>query len=556
MFAVNYKKGEREKQNVERSLKTIIESFLPFILSTFYSLLPPMLKKILIGSLVIAAGISPILPRVFADNASWKPLLADRVWDESTYRVDRLTFNSAVSDPMKRNGIAFVSNPSAQCTDLGTCDKIDVSILKEGKTQILNAVDQQFLNPSFAMAQKGKFLFFTKSANKNYWVDVWFVDPNTGEVHPFTSLTRKPNELSFVSFSTSGDRMYSSLLQSNTESKKVQSSIVAKSKDGTYEERNIAFMLNAPWQQVMDAYNDKLLVKFQFSGGNKQLWLINPASQVMSAIPNTWTDPHADILFPHFLSNGTVVFFQNYRLYTYNPANDAEPQTSEGALLSWDRDVNQNVQIVGDRMVWTDVNHVLHAVGLEGAIAGLPAVKDDSVHLEKDAVYFANAKGSWKYDFVSDALTQTPFLVADVQNDVRVGTDAQGNIWYENTANQKQVKLGYGTRPVLTDDSHVIWKGKDGAIYQATLSVLLSFRSTDKVFEGGLIPGQRVKAVGDPRVYMVGNDGALHWIVSETVANTIYGSKWNKGITEVSPTFLWRYSNGTNIESNQSLKTL
>jgi hypothetical protein len=515
-----------------------------------------MLKKILIASLVIAAGISPILPRVFADTASWKPLLADRAWDESTHRVERLAFNATVSDPMKRHGMAFVSSPSIQCSNLGLCDKIDLSILKDGKTRILQGIDQQFLNPSFAMAQKGKFVFFTKSTNKNNWIDVWFVDPNTGETHPYTSLARKPDELSFVSFSTSGDRLYTSLLQSNNETKKVQGSIVAKSKDGSYEERNIASVLKAPWQQVMDAYNDQLLVKLQFSGGNKQLWLIDSASQGMFAIPNTWTDPQADILFPHFLSNGTVVFFQNYRLYTYTPKSNTEPQSAGDALLSWNKDVNQNVQIAGDRMVWTDVNHTLHAVGLEGIVGGLPVVKDGSVHLEKDAVYFATTKGSWKYDFASDTLTQTTFLVSDVQNDVRVGTDVQGNIWYENTTNQKQVKLGYGTNPVLTDDSHVIWKGKDGAIYQATLSVSFSFRPTDKVFEGGLIPGERVKAIGDSRVYMVGNDGALHWIVSETVANTIYGSQWNKGITEVLPTFLWRYENGINIESHQSLKTI
>lgn len=513
-----------------------------------------MLKKILILSLVVAAGLSPLLPKVFADNASWKTLLADRVWDQSTFRVDRLTFNTNTSNPMKRNGIAFVSSLSTQCTDLGTCDKIDLSILKDGKSQTVNGVDQQFLNPSFAMSQKEKFVYFTKSTDPNKWFDVSFVDPNTGETHLLTSLDRKKDELSFVSFSTSGDQLYSTLLQINKQTKQIQSSLVAKSNDGKYEERNITFLLNAPWQQVMDGYNDQLLVKFQFSGGNKQLWMINPKTQVMSAIPNTWTEPNADILFPHFLSDGTVVFFQNYRVYTYSPGKDKEPQAHGNAMLSWNLDPNQNVQIREDVMAWTSADHILYAVTPEG-VTELSAMKDGTLHLERDAMYFADTKGTWMFSLVTKQRTKTPFLVTDVRDDVRVGTDVQGNIWYQNKTNTDLLKLGYGTNPVLTDSTHVIWKGTDGAIYQASLSAILSMQKSNKLFEGYAV-GTRLKARDDAHIYLIGNDGQLHWIISETVANSIYGSSWNKGIVEVPPTFLWRYANGTNVSSDQSVKSL
>ncbi|OGL71274.1 hypothetical protein A3C09_03495 [Candidatus Uhrbacteria bacterium RIFCSPHIGHO2_02_FULL_47_44] len=514
-----------------------------------------MLKKILILSLVVMAGVSPFLPRVFADNASWKPLLAERVWNQTSFRNERLTFNANVSAPMKRNGIVFVSNLSAQCTNLGTCDKIDLSIIKDGKSQLIPAVDQQFLNPSFAMAQKGKFIFFTKSLSKDVWFDAFLVDPNTGNIHPFTSLARKHNELSFVSFSTSGDRLYTSLLQTNNTTKKVQSSLTGKSMDGSYEEREISFMLNAPWQQVMDAYNDRLLVKFQFSGGNKQLWMIEPASQKMAAIPNTWTEPQADILFAHFLTDGSVVFFQNYTLFTYRPGIDKEPVSHGAAKLSWNTNPNATVQIAGDAMSWVDVNRHLYVHTSSGVI-NLQMVKEGSVHLEKDAVYFADEKGTWKYTFASKKYESTPFLVTDVRETLRTGLDTKGNVWFENTTNQNLVKLGYGTNPVLSDVSHVIWKGTDGALYQATLATILSMQKSNNVFEGGFTPGTRVKAIGDSRVYMFGNDGQLHWIVSETVASTIFGTQWNKGIVEVPPTFLWRYANGVNVESDQAIKSL
>lgn len=513
-----------------------------------------MLKKLLILSLVVAAGICPFLPRVFADNASWKTLLADRVWDQSTFRVDRLTFPSNVSEPQKRNGVAFVSTPSNQCANLGLCDKLDVSILMNGKSQTLVGIDQQFLNPTFAMGQKGKFVYFTRSSDKTKWVDVSFIDPNTGESHPFVSLDRKANEVSFETFSTSGDRMYASLLQADAQ-KNVKSSLVVKSTDGLFEQRDITSMLNAPWQQVMDAYNDRMLVKFQFSGGNKQLWLINSVTQTREAIPNTWTDPNADILFAHFLSDGTVVFFENYQLYTYHPGKDTEPVIHSEAKLSWTVSPNQNVQIAGDRMTWTDTNHRLYAVDTLG-VTELPVVKDQTVHLEKDAVYFADADGTWKYAFETKQKTKTLFLVMDVRDLSRVGIGADGNVWYQNTTQDTLLNIGFGSHPVMADASHVIWKGADGSIYEATLSGINTMIKSNHVFEGGFVPGQRIKAVGDARMYVIGNDGALHWIVSESVASDVYGSLWNRGITEVPPTFLWRFANGSDVTSAETIKNL
>ncbi len=489
-----------------------------------------MLKKTLIFTLLVAAAISPFLPRAFANVNDWKMPIVDRLWNEPTFRVDRLALPNGVSEPMKRNGVAFISNTSSQCADLGICDKIDLSILMNGKLQSVNGVDQQFLNPSFAVAQKGKFVFFTKSMAPSKWVDVFAVDPNTGDVRAVTSLDRKSNELSFVSFSTSGDRFYASVIQSDPKTKQINSSLVAKSNDGAYEERNIDSKLNAPYQQVMDAYNDQVLVKFIFAGGNKQLWVINAKTQVMSAIPNTWTEPSGDILFPHFLSNGTVVYFQNYLMYTYNPfAKEAVPVSH--ATLNWNVSPEQVVKINGDEMTWSDDKNTVWKLDSEGNI---------KIMIEKQS---------------------TELTVTDSIGSVSVGTDAQGNVWFQNTSNNTSLKLGYGTHPVLTDAQHVIWKGTDGMIYQATLSAILAMEKTQTVGASytnpaGYAPGTRVKAIGNPRVYTIGTDGNLHWIVSETVANAVYGSLWNKGIIEVNSTDLWRYTSGKNVDSEQTIKAI
>lgn len=488
-----------------------------------------MLKKTLIFTLLVAASISPFLPKVFADTKGWTSPIVDRHWDESTFYVDRLALQKGVSEPMKRNGVAYLSNISSQCADPGICNKIDLSILMNGKLQPINGVDQQFLNPSFAMAQKGKFVYFTKSTDATKWVDVSFIDPNTGDAHALTTLNRKPNELNFVSFSTSGDRLYASVIQSDPKTKQIQSSLIAKSNDGKYEERNIASSLTAPWQQVMDAYNDQMLVKFQFSGGNKQLWIINSRTQEMSAIPNTWTEPNGDILFPHFLSNGNIVFFQNFLMYTYSPFTKEAPVLR--TTLNWNVSPEQNVHIDGDRMTWTDDKNTVWSLDAEGSIQ--PNTKKQ---VEK-------------------------FTVTDSIGTLSVGVDAQKTVWLKNTTNDTLIKLGYGTHPILSDDRHVIWKGTDGMIYQATLSVLLSMEKPQATVvsylnPAGYAPGTRVKAIDSPRVYIMGTDNNLHWIVSETVANSIYGSMWNKGIIEVNSTDLWRFATGKNIDSEQSIKAI
>ncbi|MEK7451979.1 MAG: hypothetical protein AAB664_01455, partial [Patescibacteria group bacterium] len=450
-----------------------------------------MLKKSLILSLLIAAAISPVLPKAFAEIIAWRLPIVDRVFDHETFRVDRLALPITVSDPMKRNRIAYVSNTSTKCADPGICDKIDLSILMNGKIQTINGVDQQFLNPSFAVAQKGKFVYFTKSTDANKWIDVSFVDPNTGEIYPLTSIVRKANELSFVSLSTSGDRTYASLIQTDVKTKRVTSALLAKSNDGAYEERGIDSVLNAPFQQIADAYNDQVLVKFQFPSGNKQLWLINPKTQVMSAIPNTWTEPQGDILFAHFLSNGTVVYFQNYLMYTFNPfLKDAVPVMH--TTLNWNMPTSQAVKIQGNQMEWIDDKNIAWKLQEDGKV-----IKNN---VQKDPA----------------------FTMTDSIGVVSVGTDAQGNILLKNASNDVSIKLGYGTSPVLTDARHVIWKGTDGMIYQATLSVLLSMEKSESVGvsyanPNGFAVGTRVKAIGNPRVYMVGTDGNLHWIVSETV---------------------------------------
>jgi len=61
-------------------------------------------------------------------------------------------------------------------------------------------------------------------------------------------------------------------------------------------------------------------------------------------------------------------------------------------------------------------------------------------------------------------------------------------------------------------------------------------------------PGVRmVKIQTDPKVYAVDRNGTLRWIVSDEVAEELYGSNWNKQIDDISDAFFVNYNIGPSI---------
>ncbi|MBP7006257.1 hypothetical protein KBB27_04010 [Patescibacteria group bacterium] len=54
-------------------------------------------------------------------------------------------------------------------------------------------------------------------------------------------------------------------------------------------------------------------------------------------------------------------------------------------------------------------------------------------------------------------------------------------------------------------------------------------------------PGSLIKAATDPRVYLVGFNGQLHWIETEAVAQSLFGNTWASRIEDISDAFLPDY---------------
>lgn len=570
-----------------------------------------MLKKTIILTFALAIAVCPLLPKVFADSGAWKPTVANAAWDYGTYRVERMALDSDAEGPYQFNDAVFVVETAESCQSPDTCESVDMTMLKDGKSlEILDATNR-VTDAFWHIAQDGRFIYMVSANTGSTWGTVYEYDAVNGTVATLTDLTRASNSLAFMTFATDGDRIYTSTLQKEKVTGDVGSALSVYDYGSGFTRNDFTYQLTAPWQEIVDVYDGLALVKFEFSGGFEQLWLINQTARSMEAIPDTWTENGADILGAHFLSDGSVRYFRNYRLWSYMPGRDETPVDAGGAFLSWFVPAQDAIQINGDRMAYIDDENGLYLSDTSG-VRKLGVATDGVFNLTSNALYFQNLEGEYVgYNFVDKTFETRNYHVTDSQDGILVGVDKVGDVWYENTTNGYLLNVGYGGTPMLSDSEHAYWRGVDGNIYEATFSPILDlerpqaqvysaygskavylvsgddmwlvpspevyhtwFDSWDKIvrvspatinaylhrhdFKGDLkfAAGTRVMTATSPRVYVVGSDYELHWITTETVANEIYGAGWNKGIVVVNDTYLWKYANGVDVDSGDDVRSI
>jgi len=556
-----------------------------------------MKKTISILALALLA-LSPIMPHAQAD--SFGSTMTDAAWDYGTYQVQRLAVSEKTQGPFEKNGAVYFSTS----TDTAT---VDLSFVKNGNIQTVSHVSNR-VNKADALVGESEFVFDVPSTEKGVWTNIYSYDPQTQSVVKKATVTRASNELDFLSFKTEGVSVFSNLLASDKKTGEVKAILLAQNEKG--ENRDFTFFMNNPMQQVKDVNEHIALVKMEFPGGNKQLWLMNETSQKVEAIPNTWTEPASDLIYPHFLSNGTVVYFQNFRLFTYRPNIEKEPQAHSDATYNWYATPETSIQINGDVMAFVNADHILFGQSPDGVFK-IGQIKNDTFRLVGNTVYFETKDGYRGFDLINRLWVKPAFLVTSAVSDVQIGTKSDGHIWYKNQTSGTEIDIGRGTNPVLSDRMHAYWRGEDGHNYQATFSSVLdlskssyqavksvsspvvylvkdnkvwnvtdektyftwfdSWKSTQVISdesmksllashtylgEANYAPGTRIKSVANPRVYVIGNDGALHWIISETVAKSLYGSVWSQGIVDVSDTYLWRFATGKDVKNAQIILSI
>ncbi len=567
------------------------------------------LKKPIFFALLLAVVVSPLIPRAGATDGQWSEPVVSANWDYDLYQVDRLSLGKNVQGPFEFNDAVFLIEQAKSCKYPDTCSVVDMNLLKDGKMLRVNDVSPKVTSAFWHRAQDGRFIYTIASTKKDLWTTLYEYHPKTGISATLGTVERKTDDLNYLASAVDGDRVYNSILQKNQKTGEIEIKLSVYDTVTKYTRDDFTWNLNAPWQEILDVREDVVLAKFGFGGGFTQLILIDEKQRTVKDIPGTWTAPDGSLTAAHFLPDGTVQYFQNYRLYTYKPGAESAME-SGGAYLNWFMPAEKAVQFTNERMAYVDPENTLYVTSASGA-SNFGKALGGEFTLDGDTIYFESLNGPVSYTFSTKTWKERHFRVTDSYEDILVGVDANGNIWYENITSGKTIHMGFGSDPVLTDREHAVWKGADGNVYQATFSSILDlgqgqveaykapdsktvylksgnkmWRVTDattyftwfdswsevnsvssptlKVYLDGstfmgdapLAPGTRVKANNSPKVYVSGTDGSLHWIVSETVANSIYGSGWNQGILEVTPERLWNYVMGANINSHQDVKVI
>lgn len=567
-----------------------------------------MLKKTLILGALIAIAVSPILPSVHADAGQWKDWIAEASWDYDQYKVERLATVSDMQGPFELGGAVYFTQPAKSCKGI-VCDKVDVTVYADGKSYLIADVNDQISQKDWATAQNDRFVFRTPSSDLKNWFTVSEYNPETKAITKLIEPVKGSDELSFLSLATEGSRVYTSMLHTDAKTSAIESKLSVHDSSTGYDRKDFTFTLSAPWQEILDVSGDNVLAEFHFKDASKQLIIVNERARTVTEVPQSWGESHESLVAAHFLADGSVQFFKNYRMFTYT-LGDKKSVEPGGAVLNWNVDLEDAYQVANQRMAWINDQDYLYVSDVDG-VSNYGKVLNREFALTQDNVYFHGVNGYVGYNFQSHTWSNHVFLVKHEFEDVVIGTDAKNNIWYENTATGRVLNVGFGTDPVLSSRTNGMFRGVDGELYQVTFSSILDlapkqmqaykatgnptiylvsnnkmwavpsesvffsyFQSFDQVqtvspatlaaykqlnVDAGTATyasGTRLKSTASARVYLVGADGALHWVTSEAVANSIWGSRWNKGIISANPEHLWNYKMGSDVNSKNEIKSI
>ena len=566
-----------------------------------------MTKKLVFSVIALAMAVSPFLS-VKADNGDWDAAISAAAWNYGDYRVERLAFADDAVGPFNLGDFALVAEPVDSCKP-NDCGLYNIYLLQDGMKFLVANVPEEALDAQRFALNDGRFVFVSQIDwnGDHYAVTEYAEDGTRTEVVDDVFFTGVEG----ISMMVDGDDTYFTVAHDFTGNTVVEQAgvYVYDRAEGNADIIGTHYELRD--EQLLDAADGIALIKMEFDSGNKQLWLgdthnYNNLGMTREAIAGTWVEPEADIFAGHFVDEDTIEFFMNYVRYTYDL--DTEVLTEhEGEYLNWYRATGDSYQIKDGVMAWVDPSDTLYA-SIDGDAVEIGTAKDGQFLLEDGRVFYASGSEGKMFDLESEKTTDIPFAVTDTDgDDVVVGLDSSGYVQYLDMASNRSYELGFGSAPVLSDDMHVYWTGVDGAIYEGTVSlpsaksvgdvravkvsgdntvylivdgekfavpsektyftwfsswkdVETVFSSTLSAFEDGgtaaFAPGTRVKLASDPRMYVVGDDGKLHWVMNETVAYSIFGSSWNKGILLISQQDLVTNPLGSSVDSENALQSI
>lgn len=566
-----------------------------------------MTKKLVFSVIALAMAVSPFLS-VNADNGTWDTAVTAASWNYDGYRVEKLAFASDAIGPYNLGNFALVAEPVDSCKP-NDCDIYDVYMLQDGSKLLMSNVPGDVLDAHRFAINDGRLVFVAQADLDGDHYAVTEYDENGDSSQLVEDVFFSGVEA--IDVLASDESVYFNTALDFTGSTTVEQAAVYVYDVAEGDADIIGKHYELRDEQMLDAADGVVLEKLTFPSGNKQLWLgdthnYNYLGMTREAIAGTWVEPEADVYGAHFVGDSEVEFFMNFIRHTYDL--DTKVLTKhDGQFLNWNRDPELGYQVSGSRMAWVDSSDTL-SVSDGANVATLGTAVGGQFYLESGRAFYATATGGAMYDFSTRATTDLAFAVTDSDGaDVIVGNDATGNVKYMNLATKESYALGFGSAPTLSDESHAYWTGVDGNIYEGTVSLpsaaslgtvsavktsasqavyliqgetrygipsektyftwFSSWNSVQTVsattlasyIDGGMAtfaPGTKVKIANDARVYVVGDDGRLHWIETQTVAYSLYGSDWNKNIVAITQQDLVTNALGMSVASEADLQSI
>lgn len=570
-----------------------------------------MTKKSIVLAAFVAVVLVPFGRATRATSGNWDTLMAAAAWSYDGYRVERLSFSDDAVGPINMGELVVVAEPAESC-EPSDCNLYDVYLLDSGMKFGMSDLPAAVLDTQRYLNNGERFVYIGQTDwDRNHYQVTEVSGDGTSEALISDVFFNGADDVDVLA-DEDGTYYFNAELDYNG-SKDV-------SQAGVYvwnAPNKTADIIGDHWElrdeSLEDANDGVALVKMTFDTGNKQLWYedthnYNHMGMTREAIPGTWVEPEADIYAAHFTQGQAIEFFMNFTRYTYNPETDDEPVKHDDQFLNWYRDPSVGYQIVDGRMAWVTPDDQLMISETDGTVKTLGTAVGGQFFLESDRVFYATSTGGRQYDFDTSLTTDLAFAVTDTDGgDIYVGLDPVSNVWYADLSTGSTLSLGFGEAPVLADDLHVYWKGEDGALYEGTVSVAspvyagtasamkgptgstvylvvdgvrYAFASEKAYFTwfdswdavesvsttdlaqyplGGtatFAPGTKVKFANDAKVYMVGTDGKLHWLINQTVAYTIYGSSWNKQIVEINNQDLVNMTYGTTVTAESDVNEI
>jgi len=558
-----------------------------------------MTKKIF-AAIFVSIFLVGTIGTSFVQAVQTESIPVAQSWQQDGFTVDKLDFYHENRGPSVIGDQVIVSEG---CSVSETCNfSGSWSVLKDGVRRRITNLDYRAIHAPRLQSQDSNlhaYWYWDETQGRAYVVTVNLA---SGDVHRrgFEGIDERDIQQLVV------DGSYIYFVTRFYEDGRAKESLwIAKDdlNNDTLEAKHISYLDSDRTYKILDVRDGIALLHMTFPDGATQLFTFDyhsgsPFYEQLQEVKDSWTDSDKEIIGAHFKSAGVIEYFQ----YSHRMIFDigAENSVQHSQQLNWDLASEVTSSVVEGHIAWIDPEGFLYISDETGTrlVAHVPEAR---FWLTGDRIFFANDDGAYVYQLADRETRSLPFYPSHVYGGAIVGCDGDGNILFGRISGQITTVLGYGSSPVLSDESHVYWRGVDDSIFGAIIgndsssslrvwafrtaadptvymikdgvrriftneqTYFTYFSSWDSV---GIISkadlsnysdagtmryarGTRVKLETDPKVYIVGDNGYLHWIKDEQVAYEVFGATWNQNILDISFSEFISYELGSSIRDTE-----